>query len=509
VGYDYKFNSGFCKKNIFLNTFMNEVGMKRRSFLKGTAASLIAGTTVQAKVGDDRPNVLFCISDDQSWPHAGAYGDPVVKTPTFDKVARKGILFTNAFCSSPSCTPSRGAILTGQDFHRLEKGGSLWGSLDKKFAVYPEILEKVGYRTGFKPKGWGPGDLEDARRSRNPAGVSARDFSAFLDSTPKDQPFCYWWGTSDPHRPYEPGTGRKSGMDIDKVRVPGFFPDNSIVRSDILDYYFEIERFDREFGKIMEQLEKSGRADNTIVVMTSDNGMPFPRAKANLYEYGTHMPLAVKWPAQVANGRVVDDFISFADFAPTFLEACGLEPLPEMSGRSFLNVLQSNAGGRVDRSRNRVFTGRERHCPCRIGGVGYPMRAIRTDDYMYIWNIEPDRWPAGHPDMVELPAMRYFGDIDPSPTKDYMMAAADTREGEHLFKLAMGKRPEEELYDAKKDPDNLHNLAAEPAYRQVREKLQKELKNWMRTSGDPRAHGSDGGWDHQEYLWGAKKKTPK
>jgi len=382
----------------------------------------------------------------------------------------------------------------------LEEGGNLCSRLDSKFKVYPDILETAGYRMGFKSKGWGPGTLEGTGRTRNPAGNEDGDFDAFLRSTPHDQPFCYWWGTSDPHRDYDKGSGLASGMDIDKVRVPEFLPDHPNVRSDILDYYFEIERYDREFGQVLEQLEHSGRAENTIVVMTSDNGMPFPRAKTTLYDYGTRMPLAIRWPAQVPGGRVVDDFVNLVDMAPTFIEACGLEPLPEMSGKSLLNILRSEADGRVDPSRKNVITGRERHSAGRPNLLGYPSRAIRNYDHLYIWNLESDRLPGGLPDFPEYKLIPQYGDIDSSPTKDYMMTTANTPEGKRLFDLAVAKRPEEELYDVRKDPYQMKNIAADPTCRSIKEQMRNDLENKMRALGDPRGHGSDGGWDQQDYF---------
>jgi N-sulfoglucosamine sulfohydrolase len=473
----------------------------RRQFMKQTAgATAIAATGIGRATDKKRPNVIFCISDDQSWIHAGAYGDPVIKTPTFDRIAKEGVLFTHAFCSSPSCTASRGSVLTGQDFYRLEEGGSLYGRLDSKFKTYPDILEEAGYRVGVKPKAWGPGTLERTGRTRNPAGNEARDFRAFLNSVPDDQPFCYWWGTGDPHRAYELNSGKNSGMDINRVPVPEFFPDHPIVRSDIADYYFEIERYDREFGEDMKALEYSGRADNTIIIMTSDNGMPFPRCKGTLYDYGTRMPFAVRWPSQVTGGRTVDDFIGWADVAPTFLEACGV-PIPEdMTGRSFVDVLTSGNSDRVDPKRDKVFTGRERHCPCRPGDVGYPARAVRTHDYLYIHNIEPNRWPAGHPDYPAFSGIPNYGDIDKSPTKSLLMAGIDSPEFKPYLDLAVAKRPEEELYDVRKDPYQLHNLADENDLRNVKQSLRKTLDDHLQRTGDPRSHGSDGGWDRQEYT---------
>ncbi len=474
--------------------------MDRREFLRMVGSGLLAAPLVEkalaagwasAESDEGPPNILFAISDDQSWAHTGANGDRVVKTPTFDRVAREGVLFTNTFCSSPSCTPSRGAILTGRMFWQLEEGANLWSTLPEKFRVYPDLLEAAGYRVGYTRKGWGPGNIEPGGRTRNPAGPRYSNFREFLESVPDGKPFCFWFGSHDPHRAYEKGSGLESGKRLEDVEVPPFLPDDPEVRSDILDYYFEIERFDREVGEMLALLEEKG-LDNTLVVITSDNGMPFPRAKTNLYDYGTRMPLAVRWPARVKGGRVIDDFISFTDFAPTFLQAAGLEPPPEMTGRSFFDLLTSDKQGRVDLERDMVFTGRERHTDRREGKRGYPMRAIRTHQFLYIRNLRPDRWPAGDPEG--------YGDIDGSPTKKFMMENRDAENVRELFQLAFGKRPAEELYNLEREPAQLKNVAELPEYAEAKRKLQIELEQFMTDTEDPRAFGKGDEWDTQPYY---------
>src|ERR1041384_3251300 len=215
---------------------------------------------------EERPNILFALADDWSWPHAGVYGDKVVKVPNFDRLAGEGMLFTHVFCASPSCTPSRAAMLTGQAIHRLEDSGNLWSTLSTKFETYPEILEKHGYVIGLQGKGWGPGDFKPGGRTRNPAGPAFKGFEEFLKTVPKDKPFCWWFGSHDPHRPYEKGSGVKSGMKIEEVTVPPYLPDDPETRGDICDYYWKVQRFDRDLGEQLALLEKAGRAADTIVV---------------------------------------------------------------------------------------------------------------------------------------------------------------------------------------------------------------------------------------------------
>jgi N-sulfoglucosamine sulfohydrolase len=475
-----------------------------RSFFLGLV--VLAGT-LASRAADSRPNILFCLADDWSWPHAGVYGDPVVRTPTFDRVAREGMRFNYCFSAVPSCTPSRAAMLTGQYPHRLEEGSCLWGFLPKKFAVYPDLLEKSGYVVGSTRKGWGPGNFLAGGFTRNPAGPTFKDFSEFLKTVPKGKPFCFWFGSTDPHRPYEPGSGAGIGLKLDRVVVPPFWPDNEVARNDVLDYYFKVERFDREVGELLEQLTKAGQLDNTIVVMTGDNGWPFPRCKANLYDGGTRQPLAVRWPARLKAGHVRDDFINLMDLAPTFLEAAGLKALPEMTGHSFLGLL---TGSDKSGSRNVVYLERERHASVRPGNEGYPVRAIRNRDYLYIRNFRPGRWPAGDPQPYKDP-YQPFGDCDDGPTKNFILEHRDAPELQKCFQLCFAKRPAEELYDVRKDPHQLTNLAGEPQFAAVQKQLRSQLDQWMLDTADPRAVGDDNHWDNYPYFGGgdAANKTAR
>ena len=409
-----------------------------------------------------------------------------------------------AFCAAPSCSASRASILTGQAPHRLEAGGNLWGTLPAKFPVYPDELEKAGYFVGHMGKGWGPGQLGD--RKRNPAGPAFKSFEQFLASVPPGKPFCFWFGSHDPHRPYRKGQGQESGLKPGDVEVPPYLPDTPEVRGDILDYYFAVQRFDRDTGDILKQIEAAGRLDNTLVVMTSDNGWPFPHCKANLYDGGSREPLAVRWPAGMNAGRgggTVDAFVSLTDLAPTFMEAAGLEPLPGMTGRSILplithdsstagptlrGVLESRGTFRAEaRSREAVFVERERHANVRKGDLSYPSRAVRTEDFLYVRNLRPDLWPAGDPQTWK--AVGPFGDIDPGPSKEAVVAGRDDPKIAPFFRLACAKRPAEELYDLKKDPYQLHNLADESAYAQAKYKMRETLDRWMEKTADPRAAG--------------------
>ena len=440
---------------------------------------------------ESRPNILFIMNDDMSWVDFGAYGCKVVKTPVFDELAQKGVLFRNAFSTAPNCSASRASILTGRYPCELEEAGTHNSYFPGKFKVYQDLLEENGYQTGYTGKGWSPGNYEILGWNHNPAGPEYNDilfdkvpytglheidiasnFREFLKTRDKTRPFSMWIGSREPHGPREVGSGIKAGMNPDDVVVPGFLPDTPDMRSQLLDYYLEIEWFDKQLGIIMEELEKSGELDNTLVVVTSDNGMPFPRAKTQLYEYGTHMAMLAAWPSSVKPGRKVEDLVNFVDLAPTFLEVAGLTVPEEMSGQSFQDILLSDKEGRIDPQREVLYTCHERHDHQRYDNLGYPMRAIRDYQFLYIRNFRTERWPLGNPD-VNGARGRY----------------PDTPEGQRLFELTYTKKPAEELYDIDKDPYCLTNLASESKYKEVKDNLRNRLDNKMIALKDPRMLG--------------------
>lgn len=433
----------------------------------------------EADPGDVRPNILFAIADDWGWPHAGALGDGVVATPTFDRLAEEGVLYPNAFVSSPSCTPSRNAILTGQHFFRLGQGANLWSTLAPEHVVYPRLLEGAGYHVGHWRKAWGPGDWKALGRKQNPAGRTYKSFDAFLEARPEDAPFCFWLGAFDPHRGYKWQSGAESGIDTAAIDLPPPYPDAEVIRHDVADYYFEVQRFDADLGRALALLEEAGELDNTIVVMTGDHGWPFPRGKTNLYDLGSRVPLAVRWPGAARAGAVDERLVSLIDLAPTFVEAAGLPAPAAMSGRSLLDH-----GAASPAWRDAVVLGRERHTVAQEEGQGgYPMRALRTDRWLYIRNVEPDGWPAGW----EAPGARPFRDCDNGPTKTYILEHRD--EHPDAFALCFGKRPAEELYDVVADPFQLTNLAGEDAHAQTLGRLRRQLDERLVTLRDPRVVG--------------------
>ncbi len=472
---------------------------------KGLCGAVLVSLATSGVPADDRPNILFAMADDWGYPHASAYGTPVVETPTFDRLAEEGALFTRAFVSSPSCTPCRSSVLTGQDFWRLEEGANLWSTLPEKFPVYPTLLEQAGYHVGYTGKGWGPGRVGAGGRKRNPAGPRYGSFKEFLEKRPDEKPFCFWFGSHHPHRGYDRGSGKASGMDLSAIELPAAFPDSEAIRGDVADYFVEVQKFDKQVRRLLRTLKDAGELDETMVVMTGDHGMPFPRGKTNLYDLGTRVPLAIRWPETVEGGRRIRDFVSLVDLAPTFLDAAGVEVPDQMTGRSLMNVLQAEGSGQIDPTRNYVLTGRERHCPGQEAGNsgGYPMRAIRTDRYLYIRNFRPHRWPAGtpHHEKAYLDDA-WYGDIDNGPTKIWMFKHRDEPDVRPLFQAAFGKRPAVELYDIKKDPGQLNNVADDPAYADVKKRLASWLTSELRKRDDPRVVGGGHKFDTYPYYGG-------
>jgi N-sulfoglucosamine sulfohydrolase len=453
-----------------------------------------------------RPNILFVIADDWSREHASAFGCKWVNTPAFDRIVREGVSFNNCFTSNPKCSPCRASLLTGRNSWQTEEATCHNGIFPAKWPVYPDLLEAAGYKVGFTGKGWGPGDFQAGGFKRNPAGpvfnqvkappphpgISnidyAGNFAAFLAQRQPGQPFCFWLGTQEPHRNYDDGVGVRSGKKLAEVQLPPYYPDSNVIRSDFLDYAVEVEWFDTHLGRAVAALEKAGELDNTLILVTSDHGCPFPRVKGQIYEEGFHLSLAIRWGRNMKSGRTVDDFINVRDIAPTFLEIAGLKAPETMTGRSFADVLRSEKSGWIDTSRNRMLVGKERHDLGRPNDLGYPVRALRTPEYLYVHNYFPDRWPVCNPETG-------YRNCDDGPTKSFILSRFD-----EYYRFCFGKRPEEELYRVIEDPDCVKNLAADPQLQSTKQQLRGEMEALLRKDGDPRVLGKGAIFDTYRYV---------
>lgn len=503
---------------------------------------LISGSLLSCGAEKDpalRPNILFAIADDQSFAHTGFAGCTFVNTPAFDRVAKEGVYFTNCFAGSPGCAPSRSSIVTGRYPWQNEQSGQHASSWMKKYVPFVDVLERNGYHAGFTGKGVDPfqyarNEKDSLWRKENAAGKgfnlikyedqfderpatgisNANYFANFMDfmtKREKGQPFFFWYGAHEPHRAYEKDSWKRNEKQLADVTVPDFLPDNEVVRGDMLDYAVEIEWFDLHLQRMLDYLEKTGELENTIVIVTADNGMPFPRAKANCFEYGAHVPLAIRYPRKFPGGRIVNGPVSFVDLAPTILDMTGASPtgMQPITGKSMKPILESKKSGDKAELKKYVFSGRERHSSSRYQNWGYPQRAIRSRDYLLIWNQKPARWPAGAPqgidprDQSELLPMYgidnqgshhsdwAFTDIDGSPTKSFIVENYSSPAIHPYFEMAVDKRPEYELYKVAVDPYCLKNLADNPEYLEIKGKMKKLLMEELKRTSDPRVVGSD------------------
>lgn len=465
-----------------------------------------------------RPNILFAIADDASFPHMGAYGTEWVTTPAFDRVAREGILFMNCYTPNAKCAPSRSCILTGRNSWQLEEAAIHWPFFPEKFKTYAESLKENGYFVGYTAKGWAPGipgkidgenrqltgipfndkTLDPPARYINPNDY-AGNFKSFLDARPDDTPFCFWYGSTEPHRAYEFNAGvNYGGKSINQINeVPPFWPEVDSIKLDILDYAYEIEWFDQHLQKMLTFLEEIGELDNTVVIVTADNGMPFPRVKGQVYEYSNHLPLAIMWKDGIANpGRTVDDYVSFIDFAPTFLELAGVSEIESgmqaIEGTSLSDIFKSEKEGIVNPDRNFVLLGKEKHDVGRPGDVGYPVRGIIKDGFLYLRNFKTDRWPAGNPETGYL-------NTDGSPTKTVILNDRRSKGKSEYWQLNFGRRIEEELYNIKDDPFCLNNLALNQSYSEIMDQLKLEMATKLEAQMDPRMAGNGDIFDSYIY----------
>jgi uncharacterized sulfatase len=504
---------------------------------------IFLGLALRSAEAADRLNILFLFADD--WGrYASAYAqrDPkpslngVVRTPNVDRVAREGVLFRNAFVSAPSCTPCRSSLLSGRHFFQTGKGAILRGAeWDSSIPSFPLLLLGSGYHIGKSYKVWSPGTPGDApfggqkfayeKAGRLPNHFSgtltkmhaegqsleaaretvlsqvSENFDAFLaDSTP-GKPWLYFFGPTTTHRKWVKGSGKALwGIEPEslKGRLPASLPDVPEVREDVADYLGECQAVDAYLGVLLQRLEESGQLERTMIVLSGDHGMPgVPDGKCNLYDTGTAVPLVIRMPGTVP-GRVVEDLVRLPDLFPTFLEVAGLPVSEGLYGRSLLPLLHSAKSGQIEPERNWVIFGRERHVDIsREGGLPYPMRGLRTHDFLYIRNFEPERWPMGEPreasgsavpsaSTLEQDTMVAFPDMDSSPTKAWLVAHREEPEWKSYYERAFGKRPAEELYDLKQDPGQTRNVAQLPEYQAQREQLAAQLMDRLVAAGDPR-----------------------
>lgn len=526
--------------------------MNKRIFV-----TLLSMGCVQMCMAKSQPNIVMMFADDLG-RYASAYGDPrrpspndIIKTPVFDRIAREGARFDNAFISAPSCTPSRGALATGRHFFRNGSNAQLhhpWSGpeVDPITTIkgVAEQLRDSGYHIGHTYKihiterliggkecvydaaGSALNDYsENVTRATDKEAAKAKifnqvrdNFRAFLAKRKPGQPFYYSFHPTNTHRKWEKGSG-KALWNLDPEALKGkldpCLPDVPEIREDFADYLGEAQAFDAACGVIIEELKKLGELDNTVVAISGDHGAPgFPRGKCNTCDFGARVLLGLRWPTGIEPGKVIKTPVSLVDMTPTFLAVAEVSAIPEMDGKSLLPVLAK--GGREESLRGWALIGREVHAhPARAGNLPYPVRSLRTRDFLYTINFKPDRWPAGDPRAAteggtstsadwEKSTYTGYADMDASPTKAWLVGNSTHLIVAEAWRLGIEKRPGEELYDLNKDPYQLRNVAEDPAYKDQKQALHKQVMAILEKGHDPRLDND--AFDRPPYLATAKAK---
>ncbi len=496
--------------------------------------------------GVEKPNIFFFFADD--WGrYAGVYSNPdkpslsdVLNTPHIDRIGKEGVVFENAFVNVASCGPCRASLATGRYFWNCGSGAFLngktsdWKGHENQMArlvKFADLLRESGYhaqkslktfaftsskptnarktfgKVGYERYGLYVGAAKDdtQRKERHDEVVenSRREMQRVLVGTPEDQPFFFVFGSINVHRPYISDSGSKLwNIDPDSLEglIPPYLPDQHDIRRDFSDYLGEVQALDLMLGVMLEELEKAGELDNTLIILSGDHGIPrVPRGKTNCYDLASQVPLLVRWPEEIPGNRRVEDFVSVLDIGPTLLDLAGVDVPESMDGRSFLPQLKSRANGWIDSKRNSVVIGRELHVHnSRPGNLPYPMRAIRTGDFLYIRNFKPDRWPSGDPlafTETEGSSNRYqmglqtlsgYRDLDGSLTKAYLLGHHQSSEAAGSIAITLGKRPAEELYDLTTDPNQMTNLVSEAGYQETLVDFRERVAALMQETNDPR-----------------------
>ncbi len=458
----------------------------RREFMQTAAvgsAALLGSPTVMAQGTSERPNIVFLFSDDQSVPDLGCYGNTAIRTPNLDALAAAGVRFDRAYVTSPQCSPSRASILTGRTPHAI--GASrLHMNAYPDAANVPDLLKAAGYFTGAYRKVH-QGFIQ--KQFDFYAGVG-QPFSKFFDERPKDKPFFLWFGSTDPHRDYAPGA-TDPPHDPNQVVVPEFLPDTPEVRKDLALYYDEIARFDRESGEILALLDERGLADNTLVMMAGDNGMPFPRAKATLYEPGIRVHLLARWPGKTGKGQSTSALVSLMDLAATWLDVASATIPKEMEAQSLAPLLR----GETDAVHEYVYSERNWH------DNWDPARCVVGERYKLIQNYRPEVGNLNSLDLLRSPSFQSIRRL-----------AEEGKLKEPLTWYLNDTKPRVELYDLETDPGEWHNLADDSDRADRVRTMQQALGKWMNATHDflpPPAAAYNG--PHTDTLDGGARWWPE
>lgn len=425
-------------------------------------ALLFGACTNQSK---SPPNIVFIIADDVSWNDLGCYGNEDVQTPFINRLAREGLKFNNVYLTASSCSPSRTSIISGRYPHNTGSA-ELHTPLPGHLALFPEELKKAGYYTAASGK-WHMGDAAkrafDTLALENIGQGGEDQWLTVLKKRPKDKPFFLWLASLDAHRdwsadtlpePHDPGT----------LSIPDNLASHPATKQDLASYYNEIARFDHFVGQVHREIIRQGEAPNTLIIVCADNGRPFPGAKTRVNDAGMKTPFIAWWPQGIEDhGSEVDALVSIIDLAPTLTSLAGLVPHKDYQGKSFAPLFRESDST----FRNVLFAEHNWH-----DYEAYE-RMCRTQDYLYIYNGRPNLANQGPADAVSSPSM-----------KDLKKLAAENRLTAIQAEALMRPRPEEELYYCMDDPEQMINLAADSAFREVLLEMRALLAEWQKETGD-------------------------
>lgn len=422
-------------------------------------------STVHAQ--NEKLNIIVFIADDVSWDDLGCYGNTQVKTPNIDQLAKDGLKFDNFYLTASSCSPSRNSIITGRYPHNTG-AAELHTTPPLDMMSFPELLRNNNYYSVLAGKfHMGPyakrgfDRMYEGHKDNGDGGEESWVVS--LKERPKNKSFFMWFASYDAHREWGPnkfsGTHRPDDME------PPFYLSNGTgTKSDLAKYYDEIKRFDFYIGEVVKELKAQKELDNTLIIIMSDNGRPFPHSKTRVNDRGMKTPFIVHWPKGIKNkGLSSPSLVSAVDIAPTLLTIAGIEYPNQFQGVSFDSLLTEPEHS----FRNYIFAEHNWH------DYEAHERMVRNKDYMYILNsrpMKPQNGPldaVGSPSFRELESLRDKGELSAIQADVFMVP-----------------RPHEELYDYKRDPLQLLNVASLPEYKETLNALRKTLTEWMMETGD-------------------------
>lgn len=441
----------------------------------------IVGTPLQAQQTAKKKNVVLIIADDLGLDTA-AYGNNVIKTPNLDRLAKNGIVFTNAYATVASCSASRGSILTGMYTHQNGQFGHAHNPHGQhtfsRLEGLPVLLNRAGYYTGLIGKFHVQPDsvypfqallTKKTKGNRGPEEMAKLASQFFADA--KGRPFFLVYASSDPHRSAKRFGNENFTNDPNEVKydpkdviVPYFLPDRPEVRQELAEYYQSASRFDRSVGLLMAALREAGHGDDTMVIFISDNGIPFPGAKTNLYRSGVHLPLIISAPGH-SRGSRNNAMVSYVDLFPTIVDYTGAKlPKYRLPGRSLLPILDKTNPKGWDE----VYGSHQFHEIT----MYYPMRFVETRKHKLIVNLAHK---------LDYP---FASDLWASPSWQGIRKRGDKMMGKRSVDAYL-HRPLLELYDLTKDPNELNNVANDPNYADVLQSMREKLVRWQRQTNDP------------------------